>query len=400
MPIEAVEELLDTEYSVYEHEDGTRAVRTLSWSLPRHLHSHIDAVQPTTSFLRGRPQSDLALDLAATIPQGYSPPTDPAIAKVCNISSVTPECFQHLYKTIGYKVQSEKKNTIAFNNFLGEIPIRPDAAKFAAKYRPDAVGQAYKFPQYSIADGPTQDGPLTPGEAANGTSKEANLDVQAILGISNPTPVISYSTGGSPPYIPDLNTPDNTNEPYLVWLNYMLALKKVPPVVSTSYADDEQTVPIAYAKRVCESFAQLGARGVSILFASGDRGVGVNDTCISNDGKNTTMFIPAFPPSCPYVTVVGATHEFQPEVVAFRAAAYNPDGSVAKLVYASGGGFGNYFDTPKYQKDVVTQYVKGLEGEFDGLYNKSKFIVLLSKCSLPKDCRSLRGVLATLGVML
>ena len=75
--------------------------------------------------------------------------------------------------------------------------------------------------QISIAKGPVQDGPLTPAQAASGISREANLDVQAISSISYPIPITSYSTGGSPPFNPDRNTPTNTNESYLVWVNYV-----------------------------------------------------------------------------------------------------------------------------------------------------------------------------------
>jgi tripeptidyl-peptidase-1 len=372
LPLDVVEDLLDTQYQVYERlADGHRVVRTLSWSLPGHLHNHIDTIQPTTSFFRALPQRSWALDLNPTVPQGYTPPSDPNLASVCNISSVTPECFQHLYQTLGYQVQSTgSNNSIGFNNFLGEIPIRPDTVLFTQKYRPDATDAAETFSQISISDGPIQDGPLTSNQSLSGISHEANLDIQAILGISNPIPVVSYSTGGSPPYIPDLQTTSNTNEPYLDWLDYVLGLESVPPVISTSYADDGQTVPKDYAVRVCQELAQLGARGVSLLFASGDSGVGSNGTCVSNDGTNTTQFLPLFPPSCPYVTVVGATHQFQPEVVAYRPPTIR-NGTVVSKVYASGGGFGNYFPTPDYQASAVSSYLESLGGQFDGLYNKS-----------------------------
>lgn len=52
LPIEAVEELLDTTYSVFRHEDGTTLVRAPEWSLPEYLHEYIDVVQPTNSFFR------------------------------------------------------------------------------------------------------------------------------------------------------------------------------------------------------------------------------------------------------------------------------------------------------------------------------------------------------------
>lgn len=53
----SAERLLDTEYSVYEHEDGGHLVRTSQWSLPKHLHDLIDTIQPTNSFMRSSPQS-------------------------------------------------------------------------------------------------------------------------------------------------------------------------------------------------------------------------------------------------------------------------------------------------------------------------------------------------------
>jgi len=113
--------------------------------------------------------------------------------------------------------------------------------------------------------------------------------------------------------------PTDTNEPYLTWINYALAQDDLPQVLSSSYGDDEQTVPCSYAKRVCSGFAQLGARGISILFSSGDYGVGANGTCFSNTDPSKQMFIPTFPASCPWVTSVGGTQgssnrNFLPEV--------------------------------------------------------------------------------------
>ena len=155
----------------------------------------------------------------------------------------------------------------------------------------------------------------------------------------------------------------DTNEPYADFLQYILNLDNIPPVISSSYGDDEQTVPESFAIRVCSSFAQLGARGVSFLCASGDNGVGTSGKCVSNDGKNTSTFLPSFPDGCPFVTSVGATKNFNPEVAAF-----DPRNN-----FASGGGFSNYFTRPAYQDagNVVTNYISTLGGEFDGLYNKS-----------------------------
>lgn len=50
--------------------------------------------------------------------------------------------------------------------------------------------------------------------------------------------------------------------------------------------------------------------------------------------------------------------------------AYVGDDGIQRGNYSSGGGFSNYFDTPKYQKKEVAKYVKELDGTYDGLYNK------------------------------
>jgi tripeptidyl-peptidase-1 len=180
-------------------------------------------------------------------------------------------------------------------------------------------------------------------------------------------PVTAYTTGGTPPQIPDAASGGEPpgNEPYLAWVTYTLKQKDLPQVISTSYGDDEQTVPIEYAKRVCASFAQLGARGITLLFGSGDGGAGDiagnNATkCVKNDGNNTPRFLASFPASCPYVTTVGATQGFQPEVAAYRpAGSLGPDGTLHGY-YASGSGFSEYFPRPKYQDKAIKPYLKKL----------------------------------------
>jgi tripeptidyl-peptidase-1 len=250
---------------------------------------------------------------------------------------------------------------------LSEVPIRSDAALFLQKYEPKAVKGAYDYKFVSIDGGPQQDNASSPAQLAAGKNKEANLDVQTILGITYPMPVTAYTTGGEPPQIPDAASKGGPpgNEPYLTWVTYALKQKNLPQIISTSYGDNEQTVPLAYAKRVCSEFAQLGARGTTLLFGSGDGGAGDiagNDgsLCISNDGKNTTKFIASFPASCPYVTTVGATQGFQPETAAYRPAnSLGPDGKLHGY-YASGSGFSEYFPRPAYQDKAVKPYLKKL----------------------------------------
>lgn len=90
------------------------------------------------------------------------------------------------------------------------------------KYRTDATG--FKLTHTQINGGLNNQ---------NDPGVEANLDVQYVTGIAYPTKVIYYSTGGSPPYIADSNTPSNTNEPYLDWLNYIGNQTTIPATFSS-----------------------------------------------------------------------------------------------------------------------------------------------------------------------
>lgn len=101
VPIAAAEKLLDTKYSVYRHTDGSKLVRTSKWSLPVHLHEHITAVQPTTSFLRTVPQSKTFMNVPGGNLQieSYQPVQKPTVDTACNTSAVTPLCLRTLYET-------------------------------------------------------------------------------------------------------------------------------------------------------------------------------------------------------------------------------------------------------------------------------------------------------------
>lgn len=187
-------------------------------------------------------------------------------------------------------------------------------------------------------------------------SVEASLDVDYAYSLSYPTPGFYYSTGGRGELVPDLDQPtqaDNQNEPYLDFLHYILSLpdSELPTTLTTSYGEDEQSVPEPYTNMTCSLFAQLGARGVSVIFSSGDTGPG--SACQSNDGKNTTRLLPIFPAACPYVTSVGGTFHVQPE----------------RAIGFSSGGFSDRFPRPAYQDAAVTTYLSSIGNTFKGLYN-------------------------------
>ncbi|KAF8806308.1 subtilisin-like protein [Phlegmacium glaucopus] len=360
VPVTLAEKMLDTTYHVWKHsESGDYLVRTTSYSLPSNLHDHIDLIQPTTMFGRFKKEKSTVFPVgkdavivqpdlnAAPVVHSSSGVTVSASCK----QTITVTCLQQLYNAVGV-VPTAANNSIGITGYLGQFANIHDLQLFYANEVPAAVGSNFTF--VSVNGGLNDQTPANAGD-------EANLDVQFAFGLSHPISPTFFSTPGSPPFIPDDLTPQNTNEPYTDWLDFVLAQPKVPLVISTSYDDDEQTVPLSFAQRACAGFAQLGARGVSLMFSSGDSGVGDGDSnpatqqCFTNDGRNLHTFIPNFPSSCPFVTAVGGTTGI-PEVAVSR--------------FFSGGGFSNYFAQPAYQATAVNAYLNALpKGTFAGLFN-------------------------------
>ena len=150
----------------------------------------------------------------------------------------------------------------------------------------------------------------------------------------------------------DQPTPPGSNEPYLEFLTFVLAQpdSALPQTLSTSYGEEEQSVPQDYALKVCNMFMQLGARGVSVLFSSGDSGPG--NSCVrTTDGA--PFFNPTFPAGCPYVTAVGATSGTAPE----------------KGVSFSSGGFSIYHARPAYQDAAVSGYLAGIGATYAAYFD-------------------------------
>ncbi|RXW21376.1 hypothetical protein EST38_g4477 [Candolleomyces aberdarensis] len=235
------EQLLDTKYHVYHHEpSGEMIVRTLSYSLPHILHQHVDMIAPTTYFgtLRTmRRTSFLQPEIIRPLAEVGSladPVVDPLAADTplgCTLN-VTPACLRALYNSTNYVPRATRQNQLGIAGYLDQYANDADLQTFLGMFRSDAKG--FTVPTVEVNRG---------GNDQNNPGIEANLDVQYASAISYPTPNIYYSTGGSPPFTPDSVTPNNTNEPYLEWITYMLSQPTIPQVITTSYGDDEQTVP-------------------------------------------------------------------------------------------------------------------------------------------------------------
>ncbi|KAJ3711369.1 tripeptidyl peptidase A [Lentinula raphanica] len=370
VPVREAEKMLDTTYHVWKHTTtGESIIRTTSFSLPIHLHDHIDVIQPTTTFARLRSFKSTLHKVDKETGQVVAQSNTPIISASgisvdpsCN-TTITVSCLKQLYNAKGITPSATIKNSFGITGYLNQFANFEDLQSFYALEVPEAVNSSFRV--ISVAGGQNN-------QSLSEAGDEADLDIEFGFGITFPINGTFFTTAGSPPFIPDMNNPTDTNEPYITWLNFVLAQKEIPLVISTSYGDGEQTVPESFAIRACNGFAQLGARGVSLTFSSGDGGVGDGDpdpttqTCITNDGKNRTEFLPLQAKPAPkfvskrnindkLVTAIGGTTHV-PEVAA----------------NFSGGGFSNYFPRPSYQNAAVSAFLDNLpKGTFAGLFNRN-----------------------------
>ncbi|KAF8260175.1 subtilisin-like protein [Lactarius quietus] len=334
--------MLGASYQLYQHvETNDFIVRTISYSLPEALHGHIETVMPTTFFASAltegmKPRMQPGTTVEARTPTG---PGEPILSHESD-RYVEPAFLRWLYKTSGYVPAAADRNMVGVGGYNGQYPSPQDLAAFMKEYRSDGEDAKY------IVE-PVFGGRYNPNKPGN----EANLNIQYSEAIAYPTRHIFYSIGGS----------SLTNDPYIQWLKYVIDQKTVPQTITMSYGGYEYLTPQDQAAKICLLFAQLGARGVSIIFASGNAGVG-EGKCRFKDrnGNIRVYFRPVFPASCPYVTSVGGTtggmtndNPEEPEVAAS----------------ISGGGFSYYFSRPPYQKEVVPPFLENLGDTYAGYYN-------------------------------
>ena len=273
--ITQADELLSASYQVYRHvKTNETIVRTISYSLPASLHAQVWTVVPTTHFASPhvREQTSWNRSDGATMEQASG---EPVIALSSRDDGVTsPDFLRYLYNTWGYIPTAMSRNTLAVVGFLDDYPSRTDLTAFMRKYRTD--GADAMFTVVEVNHGSYD--PSNPND-------EANLDIQYSQGIAYPTPQVFHSTGRGL-----LGTDDR----YLSWINSVINQEAIPQTISISYGIYEKIYPRDYTAYLCSLFAQLGARGASVLMPSGNEAVGRN--CVNSD--RSIRFTPHFPATC------------------------------------------------------------------------------------------------------
>ncbi|KIJ55529.1 hypothetical protein M422DRAFT_24097 [Sphaerobolus stellatus SS14] len=321
-------ELFSANFSVFtDSTTGNKTIRTLSYSIPTILQDHVEIIHPTIVF-----------PVHITQPPIVSLPMPPTTNGTPNCTGiVTPNCIQELYHLPpSADPQGANFTPIAVSSYGSQFARKKDLHTFLRKFRPDLPPQL-NFTVIKIDDG------HNPQSDLNQTGiSEGNVDIQYTAGLAGgiPTPFISIGQ----------HNHDGLSG-FLDVINFLLDMENPPQIFTTSYGFDEfQVYDAQLLIRLCKAHMQLSARGVTVLFSSGDQGVAG-----SVNGQTCKSFLPSFPATCPFVTSVGGTAGINPEVAA----------------NLSSGGFSNIFSRPSYQSSSVNSYLNAIGKTNSELFNSS-----------------------------
>ncbi len=156
-----------------------------------------------------------------------------------------PGHLRWLYKTFAYVPAATDRNALGIEGYLKQYPSPADLRTFMMNYCDDAT--AATFTVVKVYEGKYD--PRNP-------SAEANVDIQYAQAIAYPTPRTFYSIGARVRWSGRSKEPARA-DPFLEWLNYMLAEPKIPQTISTSYGypDSEKGFPLEYMIAICNLFA-------------------------------------------------------------------------------------------------------------------------------------------------
>ena len=296
--LDQAETMLNAEYYRVAHaESETHVLRTRSYELPEKVVNAVDFVSPT---LHVPPAPRHA------VPNGMM--IEPQIGN-------SPKRLRELY-SVDVEGKAED-NSMAVTAFLKQY------------YSKASLHEFWKLYCSGITCG--KGDPATAGDAVTGLTSgvEAMLDIESITGVAGNVTSAFWGFSG--------NSKDNKeNEPFMSWLALVSNTSDadVPKLFSTSYGENENSWSFEAASRLNVEFQKAGARGLSLLFASGDSGANCQDG----------TFQPNFPSSSPWITAVGGVGGSTP--------------GEEFAIGLSSGGFSNRWAVPSWQQDAVAAYLK------------------------------------------
>ncbi|KAM9204474.1 tripeptidyl-peptidase 1 isoform 1-T1 [Mergus octosetaceus] len=314
MPASTAERLLPgAEFHRYLKDQRSVVRSPLPYTIPKDLAEHVDFVGGLHRF----PAERNAVSRAWAKEQAE--PGQPHGQRAAFHLGVTPSVIRKRYNMTGGDVGLLPNNSQACAQFLEQYFHQADLAEFMQLF-------GSSFAHHSKVD------QVVGHQGWGKAGLEASLDVEYIMSTGANISTWVFSNAGR----------HESQEPFLAWLLLLSNMSSLPWVHSVSYGDDEDSLSLAYLQRVNVEFMKAAARGLTVLFASGDDGAG----CRRVPGGNHT-FRPSFPASSPYVTTVGGTSFKNPFLVTAEV-----------TDYISGGGFSNVFPMPDYQAAAVRSFLR------------------------------------------
>ena len=206
--IQEVEDLLKTEYHVWQDEDGTERVGCDEYSVPQHVQPHVDIIKPTIHMgahvkppkndYRKRSLAERAPNTPAVklgMPSSHNGPKTNG-QKVGGSTTlglddcdqfITPICLQTLYNIKDLPVRS-KKNTFGVVEFTPQAFLQTDLDMFFHNFSAKQVGQT---PQLISIDG----GVAQTANQSFDFNGESDLDLEYAMTLTNPQPIMLLQTG-------------------------------------------------------------------------------------------------------------------------------------------------------------------------------------------------------------
>ncbi|XP_077307437.1 tripeptidyl-peptidase 1 [Lithobates pipiens] len=321
MPVSTAEVLLPgVKFHRYVNGDSSVVRSASHYSLTPDLAEHIDFVGGLHRFPPVRKALRRRENKVVGIKEGFH-------------LGVTPSVLRERYNLTSSDTGSHPNNSQACAQFLEQYFSQGDLAEFMKLF-------GGSFDHRSEVDH------VVGQQGAGRAGIEASLDVEYIMSTGANISTWVFTNPGR----------HESQEPFLEWMLLLSNMSSIPWVHTISYGDDEDSLSVAYMQRINTEFMKAGARGLTILFASGDDGAGCMEVI---KGKNA--FRPSFPASSPYVTTVGGTSFKNPFQVTYEV-----------TDFISGGGFSNVFPMPDYQVSAVSHYLKTKEKlPPDNYYNRS-----------------------------
>jgi len=304
MPAGAVEKALKTKMGIFVHSEHSHVSITRSqttYHMPEEVAEHVSMVGELLQFPR------MPLKKLQNLQAGAGAWPNSCEASGCK-GLVTPQVLAQRYKLPSSNA-TNGVSSMAVAEFQGQYYKDSDLKSFSSSCHRDVTVD-------KVIGGDKQTAGI-----------EAELDIEYIKAVAPKVPLTVVYNG---------------DYSLLNWVNQITSLTDSPLVHSVSYGNDEVQQSSTQFMLTCNTaFMKAGAKGISILFASGDQGVCGRSGC----GLFThSRFHPDFPAASPYITAVGGTDFEGADIGAETAWA---DG---------GGGFSDTFAIPSYQKDAVAAY--------------------------------------------